>query len=68
MKSLFPLVCNYAIKNQEGFFYNGNAYGDHRDFTDKKMYVWRYTEQGAYREKDLFPAMFSTCTIERLTD
>jgi hypothetical protein len=62
------LRLEYAIKSPNGFFYNGNAYGNEKDFTDHPQYIFRYTERGAWRTKELFPAMFGDCSVVRLSN
>ena len=57
------LIFEYAIQNQKGEFYNGNCYGDQRDWTKVPMHIFTYTEQGAYKKLDLFPAMFNNCKV-----
>lgn len=56
----------YALKNKAGLYYNGNAYGDHRDWTSRENEAYTYTEKGAYRKKDLFPAYFGDCVVEKI--
>lgn len=56
----------YAIENPEGLFYRGSAYGDSRDWTDNKWDIFQYTQEGACKKLDLFPAMFSECVVIRL--
>lgn len=65
MNENFP-KCEYAIQNQKGEYYNGNAYGDHRDWTTVPMNVFSYTQQGAHHKLDLFPAMFNNCKVVHL--
>lgn len=59
---------NYVIKNAEGLFFNGCAYGDGRDWTNETREgyngAFRYTLAGAYRKIETFPAMFGGCTVE----
>jgi hypothetical protein len=62
-----PMLFEYAIRNPDGLFYRGSVYGDSRDWTDSRFDMFTYTEMGAYRKLDLFPAMFADCVVVRLT-
>jgi hypothetical protein len=55
----------YAIKNKSGLYYNGNAYGDFRDWSSIPMDVYTYTEAGAYLKMSRFPVMFAGCEVVR---
>ena len=61
---------NYVIKNEDGEFYNGNVYGDCRDWTKEIREgfngAFRYTLQGAFAKIARFPYYFSGCTIEKV--
>ena len=61
------LFFTHALRRSDGLFYNGNAYSDHRDWTDHPQHIYRYTENGAYRKKDLFPC-FASCEVVKLND
>jgi hypothetical protein len=65
LADIMNLIFEYAIKNKSGLFYNGNAYGDSRDWSSIPMDVYTYTEAGAYRKISLFPAMFAGCEVVR---
>ena len=57
------MMFEYAIRRNDGKFYNGNAYGDERDWTSVPMEVYTYTEAGAYRKIQAFPVMFANCSV-----
>lgn len=64
------MTFDYVIKNNSGLFFNGCAYGDARDWTKESREgfggAFRYTQAGAYRKIETFPAMFGGCTVERV--
>lgn len=53
----------YAIKNSEGQYYNGNT--SPSPMWGSKSQVYTYTCQGAERKIDSFPC-FKGCTIEKI--
>lgn len=59
------LQFDYAIRNDSGLYYNGNAYGDSRDWTAVASLVFTYSEAGAHRKVSLFPVMFANCQVVR---
>lgn len=53
----------YAIQNKDGQFYNGNAYGDSRDWSTDAKFAFTYSEKRAEMKMDAFPSYFAGCKI-----
>ena len=65
LNTMENIKLEYAIQNKDGELYNGNCYGDHRDWTKTSMDVFAYTEQRALHKMNLYPAMFGNCKVIR---
>ena len=55
-------VFRYAITRKDGRRYNGNAYGDDRDWHGTP---YTYTRHGAEMKIERFPEYFQGCTVTR---